>query len=122
MLKILRIYRLYPKLVNITGLTSINIKSEVKFKGEITEPFIMKTGLRHSDGLLPFLFNIALDFIMKLQVKEKQQNIKIGTGVNAIKTNCLRFSDDVFANNDLELVAKNMEKVKNQIISLEKNC
>lgn len=45
LLKILRNYGLYPKLVNITGLTLKNSESKVKFEGEISKPYPIRTGL-----------------------------------------------------------------------------
>lgn len=40
-------------------------KAKVKFMGEISEPFDIKTGVRQGDGLSPLLFNIVLDRVME---------------------------------------------------------
>jgi len=45
--------------------TLTNTKSKVKFMGEISEPFEIKTGVRQGDGLSPLLFNCVLEKVMR---------------------------------------------------------
>lgn len=113
MMKILRNFGLHPKLIKMIQLTLTNTKSKVKFRGEISEPFTITTGLRQGDGLSPLLFNCALEYLMREWYKENPMNIKIGTKKDKINLNCLGFADD------LALLANNIQEAKNQITSLQ---
>jgi len=113
MLKILRHFGLHPKLVKIIGLTLTNTKSKVKFRGELSDSFSIRTGLRQGDGLSPLLFNCALEYVMREWYKENPKSIKIGTSKDNINLNCLGFADD------LALLAKNLQESKKQISSLQ---
>lgn len=110
LLKILRHLGLHPKLINLIKLTLTNTKSKVKFRGELSEPFEIKTGLRQGDGLSPLLFNCALEIVMREWVKKCPPKIKIGRN---IKTNCLGFADD------LALLANDLDEAKTQISELQ---
>ena len=113
MMKILRNFGLHPKLIKMIELTLTNTTSKVKFRGELSEPFPIKTGLRQGDGLSPLLFNCALEYVMREWYKENPKNIRIGTKKESINLNCLGFADD------LALLANNIQEAKNQIISLQ---
>lgn len=113
MLDILRNLGLHPKLINMIKLTLVNTKSKVKFRGELSESFTIKTGLRQGDGLSPLLFNCALEYVMREWYKENLKNIKIGTKKDQINLNCLGFADD------LALLANNIQEATNQIRSLQ---
>ncbi|KAK9884156.1 hypothetical protein WA026_005108 [Henosepilachna vigintioctopunctata] len=74
----------------LTGTTS-----NVKFMGEISDPFEIKTGVRQGDGLSPILFNIVLEKIIReweLHVKGIQVGIK---KENRLNVKCLAFADDI---------------------------
>lgn len=113
LLKILRNFGLHPKLIKMIKLTLTNTKSKVKFRGEVSEPFMIKTGLRQGDGLSPLLFNCALEYVMREWYKENPKSIRIGTRKDQIDLNCLGFADD------LALLANNIQEARNQITSLQ---
>ena len=113
LLKILRHFGLHPKLIKLIELTLTNTFNKIKFRGEISEPFLVKTGLRQGDGLSPLLFNCALEYIMREWLKTNPKNITVGTKKDDIKLNCLGFADD------LALLANNIQETEQQIKSLQ---
>lgn len=113
MLKILRNFGLHPKLITLIELTLTNTISKVKFRGELSEPFITKTGLRQGDYLAPMLFNCALEYIMRKWYKINPKNIQIGRPKDNISLNCLGFADD------LALLSNNIQETRQQVISLQ---
>lgn len=113
LLKILRNFGLHPKLIRLIELTLTNTNSKIKFRGEMSEPFQVKTGLRQGDGLSPLLFNCALEYIMREWYKLNPKNIVIGRKIDNINLNCLGFADD------LALLANNFQETKQQIKSLQ---
>ena len=94
-------------------LTLTDTKSKIKFRGETSEPFTIKTGLRQGDCLSPLLFNCALEYVMREWYKENPKNIRIGTKKDDIALNCLGFADD------LALLANNIHEARSQITSLQ---
>lgn len=113
LLRILRNLGLHPKLVKMIELTLTNTKSKIKFRGELSEEFEIKTGLRQGDGLSPILFNCALEYIMREWEMTNPKNIQIGYRKENIKLNCLGFADD------LAFLANKVAETKTQITSLE---
>ena len=78
--------------------TLTNTKSKVKFMGDISDPFEIKTGVRQGDGLSPLLFNCVLEKVIHEWRKQKieynvDQPIKLGR--TNIKVDCLAFADDL---------------------------
>ena len=111
--KILRHFGLHPKLIKLIELTLTNTISKIKFRGEISEPFMVTTGLRQGDGLSPLLFNCALEYVMREWYRNNSKNIIIGTKKDNIHLNCLGFADD------LALLANDIQETKQQIKSLQ---
>lgn len=75
------------------ALTGTN--SKVKYMGEISELFEIKTGVRQGDGLSPMLFNIVLEKIIR-EWEPHVKGIQIGIKKeNRIKVKCLAFADDI---------------------------
>ena len=110
--------------------TLTDTKSKVKFMGEISQPFQIKTGVRQGDGLSPLLFNCVLEKVIKEWRKQKIENkldqpIKLGR--TNIKVDCLAFADDLAilardvdtAQKQIEILKETAEKVGLQI-SFEK--
>lgn len=53
------------KLVSLTRMCVSGSVSRVRLQGELSEPFVVSTGVRQGDALSPLLFNIALEGIMR---------------------------------------------------------
>ena len=119
-----------PKTLALIKETLTNTKSKVKFMGEPSEPFEIKTGVRQGDGLSPLLFNCVLEKVIQEWRKQKiehnvDQPIKLGR--TNIKVDCLAFADDLAilardtstAQKQIEILTETAEKVGLQI-SFEK--
>jgi Reverse transcriptase (RNA-dependent DNA polymerase). len=108
LMEILREYGVDQKTLNLIGLTLINTTSKVKFRGEISRPFQIRTGLRQGDGLSPTLFNVVLDKIMKTLWTKNNSGAVIGTKNKNVKIKCLAFADDLalLAETEQEAIAQ----------------
>jgi hypothetical protein len=42
-------------------MTMTDVKAQVKITAKLTEPFMIRWGLKQEDGLAPLLFNMALE-------------------------------------------------------------
>lgn len=104
------------KTISIIKATLTDTYSKVKFLGELSDPFLIETGVRQGDGLSPLLFNCALEKVVREWNKnlDKTSGIKLGT--KGLKVNCLAFADD------MALIAKNWEEAEQQIKELEKQA
>ena len=97
---ILEEYNLDPKTNRLIQQTLTDTTSKIKFAGEISQPFPIKTGVRQGDGLSPLLFNIVLDKVIKEWEKELEKTniwkpIKLGRQRDNINVTCLAFADDL---------------------------
>ena len=84
--------------------TLTDTMAKVRFQGELSEEFEIKTGLRQGDGLSPLLFNILLEKIIR--EFGKALDLKNIRGVAIGRSNhyrCLAFADDI------ALLAENTE-------------
>lgn len=110
--------------------TLTNTKSKVKFMGELSEPFEIKTGVRQGDGLSPLLFNCVLEKVIqewRMQKVEQKVDQPIKLGRTNVKVDCLAFADDLAiltrdtatAQKQIEILKEIAEKVGLQI-SFEK--
>lgn len=64
-INILRENNLDPKTRRLIEQTLTDTTSKVKFMGEISEPFLIKTGVCRGDGFSPLLFNLVLDKVIR---------------------------------------------------------
>ena len=79
----------------ITEQTLSGTTSKVKFMGETSEQFEIKTGVRQGDGLSPILFNTVLEKIIK-EWEPQVKGVQIGIRKeNRIKVKCLAFTEDI---------------------------
>lgn len=96
--KVIREFGIKSKLANLIRETLTDTKSKVKFRGEISTAFKIKTGVRQGDGLSPLLFNCVLEKIVrewKQKLKEQELSpIRLGTKKKGIEIHCLAFADD----------------------------
>lgn len=116
--KVIREFGVKSKLANIIRETLTGTISKVKFMGEVSQSFEIKTGVRQGDGLSPLLFNCVLEKIVRIwnfELKNhKIEPITLGRKTNGIKVNCLAFADD-FA-----ILSENLTEAVIQINLLEK--
>lgn len=99
--------------------TLMNTTSKVKFLGEVSESFKIKTGVRQGDGLSPILFNLVLDKIIKAWEKaleeKKVKGIYMGQGKHRFEVKCLAFADDIALITDNRSDAKLMLETLHEI-------
>ena len=74
--KIMRHYGIPPKLVNITQLLYTNFSAAVLCENNLSESFQIKTGVKQGCILSPFLFIMAVDWLMNTTTKGKQRDIR----------------------------------------------
>ncbi|KAL4132711.1 hypothetical protein QTP88_009820 [Uroleucon formosanum] len=67
------------KLVRLIKTCVQKSKCKVKFNGELSEHFLVETGLRQRDALSPTLFNIALESVVR-EVLDDATVLRIGEG------------------------------------------
>ena len=105
------------KTLRLIRQTLTGTKSKVKFLGELSEPFEIKTGVRQGDGLSPLLFNLVLDKVIREWEKELKKTgnwkpIRLGRHRGGIETAVLAFADD------LAILTDEEEKAIKQIETL----
>jgi hypothetical protein len=49
------------KLIRLIRMAMTDVKAQVKINAKLTEPFMIRWGLKQGDGLAPLLFNMALE-------------------------------------------------------------
>lgn len=83
------------KTISIIQATLTNTTSKVKFMGEVSDPFEIRSGVRQGDGLSPLLFNIVLEKVIKTWEKDTR-GIQIGKKKeHVMNIKCLAFADDL---------------------------
>lgn len=73
--KLLRHYGVPNKLVNIIRNSYEHLACRVIHGGQLTEPFEVKTGVRQGCLLSPFLYLLAIDWIMKTATDNRRNGI-----------------------------------------------
>ena len=74
--KILRHYGVPMKLVNMIKNSYEGMSCRVIHDGQLTKNFEIRTGVRQGCLLSPFLFILAIDWIMKTETKGKRNGIQ----------------------------------------------
>lgn len=105
------------KTTNLIKQTLTGTTSKVKFMGEVSEPFEIRTGVRQGDGLSPLLFNLVLDKVIReweIELKRtgNWRPVRLGTQKKGIEVACLAFADD------LAILTEEEEKAIRQIETL----
>lgn len=104
------------KTIAITRETLADTTSKVKFAGELSRTFQIKTGARQGDGLSPLLFNCVLEKVIREWRKrndtDKIKKVKIGRSKD-LEIDCLAFADD------LAILSDNLDDAIKQINNLK---
>lgn len=116
LLSVLEEMGLDKKTTNIINATHTNTFSKVKFIGEISEPFEIKTGVRQGDGLSPLLFNCTLEKGVREWNTKIKSGIRLGCKKKNLKVNYIAFADG------MALFAETMEEAQEQILELKKQA
>lgn len=117
-IEVLKEFGVDDKTTTLIHQTLKNTRSQVKFLGELSEPFEIKTGLRQGDGLSPILFNCVLEKVIREWRKEMSKfnfpnGIRLGHKRTGITFECLAFADDiVFFAENLQIATKQIEVLK----------
>ena len=94
--KILRHYGVPAKLVRVIAMLYSDFKSQVICDSELTEAFNISTGVKQGCILSPFLFILAMDWIMKNSTDGERRGIKWTMTMTATTTlEDLDFADDI---------------------------
>ena len=72
----------------------------MKFRGETSRLFEIKTGVRQGDELSPLLFNFVLEKVIREWRKSLDENqingkVKLGYKRDNLSVDCLAFADDL---------------------------
>ena len=94
--KILRHYGVPEKLVRVIAMLYSDFKSQVICDSELTEAFNVSTGVKQGCILSPFLFILAMDWIMKNSTDGERTGIKWTMTMTTTTTlEDLDFADDI---------------------------
>ena len=94
--KILRHYGVPAKLVRVIAMLFNDFKSQVICDSELTEAFNVSTGVKQGCILSPFLFILAMDWIMKNSTDGERRGIKWTMTMTTTTTlEDLDFADDI---------------------------
>ncbi|PVD20130.1 hypothetical protein C0Q70_20624 [Pomacea canaliculata] len=94
--KILRHYGVPAKLVQVIAMLYSDFKSQVVCDTELTDPFNVSTGVKQGCILSPFLFILAMDWIMKTSTDSERRGLRwtmTMTATTALED--LDFADDI---------------------------
>ena len=106
--KILAFYGVPQKIIGIIKCMYDNQSVKVMFKGKLSNSFMVKTGVRQGCLLSPFLFLLAIDFIMK--------HCNNGNGLPWTNNEEL---DDLDFADDLAIVSDAINKMQDKTIQLK---
>ena len=111
--KIMRAYNIPSKLVNITKLLYKDFCSAVVCdNNQMSEFFPINTGVKHGCILSPFLFIMAIDWLMSTTTKDKRRGIRW--------TLTQRLEDLDFAD-DLGLLSSRLKDIQEKCTDLDRN-
>ena len=106
--KILAYYGVPQKIISIIKCMYDNQNVKVMFKGKLSNSFIVKTGVRQGCLLSPFLFLLAIDYIMR--------QCNNGNGLPWVDNEEL---DDLDFADDLAIVSDSIDKMQNKTSQLK---
>lgn len=110
--KIMRHYGIPQKLVSITQLLYTDFSSAVVCDDKLTDSFHIKTGVKQGCILSPFLFIMAVDWLMNTTIKGKQR------GIRWTLTSML---EDLDFADDLCLLSSRQKNIQEKTSDLDRN-
>lgn len=111
--KILKIYGLPQKIINIVYSLYDGSNGRVLVNGNATEKFDIKSGVRQGCVLSGLLFNIVIDWTMRQTLKESKTGIRWNFDCHL---------EDLDYADDIVLLASNFENLKVKTSKLEENA
>ena len=103
---LLRHYGVPAKLVNLIKNTYTGMNCKVVHEGKLSDSFEVKTGVRQGCLLSPFLFLLAIDWIMKTTTNEKR---------NGIQWTLWKQLDDLDFADDLALLSHQQQQMQEKV-------
>ena len=110
--KLLRHYGVPEKITSIIKNSYEGLKCRVIHKGQPTEAFQVRTGVRQGCLLSPFLFLLAIDWVMKTSTSEKR---------NGIQWTLLSQLDDLDFADDLALLSHSQQQMQEKTYNVAAN-
>ena len=104
--KLLRHYGIPPKIADLIRKSYAGMTSKVVHEGRLTKEFEVKTGVRQGCLLSPFLFLLAIDWIMKSATTGKK---------NGIQWTMWKQLDDLDFADDIALLSHSHQQMKEKI-------
>ena len=111
--KLLRHYGVPEKITNLISKMYDGTTARVIHAGELTDSFEIKTGVRQGCLLSPFLFLLAVDYIMRRSTEGKQ---------NGIQWTLTRQLDDLDFADDIALLSHNRQQMQEKTDTLDRTA
>ncbi len=101
--KLMRHYGIPEKLVNLVSKSYDGTRCQVCHEGQLSDSFEIKTGVRQGCLLSPFLFNLAIDWVMRETTAGRR---------NGIQWTPLRQLDDLDYADDIALLSHSHQQMQ----------
>ena len=108
--KLLRHYGIPEKITNLIRKMYENMSGRIIHEGHLTEPFEIKTGVRQGCLLSPFLFLLAMDWIMRSTTTGRK---------NGIQWSLTQQLKDLDFADDLALLSHSHAQMQNKTVLLD---
>ena len=96
-------YGIPQKFINIIMNSYNNMQCRVIHEGKLTESFDVKTGIKQGCLLSPFLFLLAIDYIMRWSTRGKR---------NGIQWTMWKLLDDLDFADDIALISSTQQQMQ----------
>ena len=106
-------YGIPEKFINIIKNTYTGMQCNIMHEGQLTDPFDITTGVRQGCLLSPFLFLLAVDWIMKQTTSNRR---------NGIQWTLMEQLDDLDFADDIALLSHNHQQMKDKLAILEERA
>ena len=111
--KLMAHYGIPKKFITIIMNTYTGMRSRILHDGQLTDPFDITTGVRQGCLLSPFLFLLAVDWIMKQTTNNKR---------NGIQWTLMEQLDDLDYADDIALLSHNHKQMEEKLSCLEERA